>query len=478
MAAEIQTPRRGVHWGLEDPSFGGSPTSDASSAMNSTSSLDFINSQLVAHGFAPAPGISLDGIGSTDLERVVKCLLGMLSQRVDDMTRTEDLTTKLRTLSYDHERLTTMHHSAIDTAANAEREANLHKSRLTSTTRLLHASESAHKNTLAELQRARTAMQAVRATHQSELKKKEKEVEKIVERWGKLADIQAKLSTASSGLKCANLKVVTGTEVLGKGPELAELALEQAENARLRLSQENSRLQGLLLGAVNEAQSMLHLARKSDREEEVWTTFASVGWILMSGQPVPFTQSTLFPMAPQDTANDHLTSLLRALREAVTRPAAAIPAPAATASPVSVPDDRSQKESMAQAAQTQAVFDKFAEDLRAGNDSGDASIELMIAPVRDAEKERLEKIKAQLELERKNFTEAALKLGQDKVALEAERMKLLDEKRSWEVEKMLAELPPTPNPSSPLRASTSKKSRPQLSAQVASKGSHRWEGRC
>jgi hypothetical protein len=47
------------------------------------------------------------------------------------MSRTEDLTTKLRTLSYDHERLMTMYRTATDIAANAEREANLHKSRLT-----------------------------------------------------------------------------------------------------------------------------------------------------------------------------------------------------------------------------------------------------------------------------------------------------------------------------------------------------------
>ncbi|KAF7356417.1 hypothetical protein MVEN_00974500 [Mycena venus] len=457
MATEAQTPKKGVHWGLEDPSFG-SPFSDASSAMNSTSSLDFVNSQLVAHGFASAPGLSLDGINNADLERVVKCLLGMLSQRVDDMTRTEDLTTKLRTLSYDHERLTAMHRTATDTAANAERETNLHKSRLTATTRLLQASESAHKNTLAELQRARTALQAVRATHQTELKKKEKEVERIVERWGKLADMQAKLSNTPSGLKCANLKVVDGTEVIGTGPGVAELALEQAEEARQRLSQENARLRGLLLGAVNEAQAMLHLARKSEREE-----------------PVPFTLSTLFPMTPQDAATDRLTSLLVALREAVTRPLPTVITPSTSASSVPVPDgellrlqgvieqlkaeiERSQKESMVQAAQTQAVFDQFAGDRRiVDTDMGDASVDLMIAPVRDAEKERLERIKAQLELERRNFTDAALKLGQEKAALEAERMKLLDEKRSWEVDKMLAELPPTPNPHSPLKASTSKK---------------------
>jgi len=46
------------------------------------------------------------------------------------MSRTEDLTTKLRTLSYDHERMVSMHRTATDKGANAEREMNLHKSRL------------------------------------------------------------------------------------------------------------------------------------------------------------------------------------------------------------------------------------------------------------------------------------------------------------------------------------------------------------
>jgi hypothetical protein len=47
------------------------------------------------------------------------------------MARTEELTTKLRTLSYDHERLMSIHRTAMERAANAEREMNVHKSRLT-----------------------------------------------------------------------------------------------------------------------------------------------------------------------------------------------------------------------------------------------------------------------------------------------------------------------------------------------------------
>jgi hypothetical protein len=74
---------------------------------------------------------------------------------------------------------------------------------------------------------------------------------------------------------------------------------------------------------------------------------------------------------------------------------------------------------MAQAVETQAMFDQFAKDRRVvGDDIADASVELMIAPVRDAEKERLDGIKRQLDLERNKFTEAALKLGQEKADLE------------------------------------------------------------
>jgi outer membrane murein-binding lipoprotein Lpp len=49
----------------------------------------------------------------------------------EDMTRAEELTTKLRTLSYDHERLRTMHNAATETAEGAEREAAAARAKLT-----------------------------------------------------------------------------------------------------------------------------------------------------------------------------------------------------------------------------------------------------------------------------------------------------------------------------------------------------------
>jgi hypothetical protein len=56
-------------------------------------------------------------------------LLALSSQ--EDMARAEELTTKLRTLSYDHERLRTMHSVATATAEGAEREAAAARAKLT-----------------------------------------------------------------------------------------------------------------------------------------------------------------------------------------------------------------------------------------------------------------------------------------------------------------------------------------------------------
>lgn len=139
------TPPKGIHWNNTQLSPD-SPSASTESYI-STSSLDYVNAQLVAHGYVPSPGLSLDGLSGTDSDRVVKCLLGMLGQRVvsslallvndnltflqEDMSRTEQISTKLRTLTYDHERLLTMERTSKEKAANAEKEVHLYKTKLT-----------------------------------------------------------------------------------------------------------------------------------------------------------------------------------------------------------------------------------------------------------------------------------------------------------------------------------------------------------
>lgn len=81
------TPKKLVHWDINEASLSelGSPFFNGSmESVISTSSImmEYINSQLVAHGFISSPGLGLEGISNNNLDRAVKCLLGMLSQRV------------------------------------------------------------------------------------------------------------------------------------------------------------------------------------------------------------------------------------------------------------------------------------------------------------------------------------------------------------------------------------------------------------
>ena len=57
-------------------------TDGSSSEMGYTSSLQYLNAQLVAHGFAHNPGISLDGLSTSNMESAVKVLLSLMNQRV------------------------------------------------------------------------------------------------------------------------------------------------------------------------------------------------------------------------------------------------------------------------------------------------------------------------------------------------------------------------------------------------------------
>ncbi|KAG6829065.1 hypothetical protein H0H92_005839 [Tricholoma furcatifolium] len=454
MPVTIETPEKGEKYDL--PALSSPLIDDCSSVIDSVSSIDYINAQLVAHGFISPPGIILDGISKPHLDGIVKCLLGMLSQRVEDMTRTEELTAKLRTLTYDHERLMSLHRDSKERAANAEREMNVHKSRLgiSAATRTLQANEAAHKQTSAELQRTRVAMQGVRATYHTELKKKEKEVERMAEKWNKLADSQAKLMMVPSGLQCANLAVSTGAERLGTSSFL-ESTLDETERARSQLAVDNIFVRNLVVTAVNEVQSALHHVRPTTAENHE-----------AKPQPTPFTLTTLFPMHLAGNADDKLHSVIKNLKATLTtlseKQNLPVPSPQLTVSSPAASDvenqrlqnlintlqdelEQSRQQLATQASETRAMFDKFTKDHRTmTGEIAEMSVELMSAPLRDAERDRLDEIKKQLDQERQKFTEAAIELGKERKGLQAERIKLQDEKRAWQLEMMLADLPPTP----------------------------------
>jgi hypothetical protein len=148
--------------------------------------------------------------------------------------------------------------------------------------------EVAHKQTMGDLQRARTALQALRATHVAEIKKREKETEAMRERWSKLADAQLRISSLPSGMvflgSPANAPVLVEGNVSGAGGGggggskkgvvgVVEGALEEAEKARAALREENLELKGLVVDAANAVRKILHKAVSFDPDNLEFVRF-------------------------------------------------------------------------------------------------------------------------------------------------------------------------------------------------------------
>lgn len=131
----------------------------------------------------------------------------------------------------------------------------------------LQASEAAHKVTSTEMQKCRSSLQSVRQTYAAESKRREKEAEKMIERWAKISESQSKLSSIASGsnIKLSSFDIECNVRDDGdsqKGNELLENAYQEVETARKGLIDENLGLKNIVLSAANELSRMTHAIRK------------------------------------------------------------------------------------------------------------------------------------------------------------------------------------------------------------------------
>lgn len=186
----------------------------------------------------------------------------------------------------------------------------------------LQSCEASHKTTTQELQRLKSTLQTVRQTHAAEQKRREKDSERIVDRWTKLSDSQLKIGSASSGISfqstlANNIVSSKDDEIIGKGDSMLDHALEEAELARNELVEEIGGLKGIILASANELARTVHTARRKVEAVgvEVRSAFVVSISLLNSTQAPFFTMSDLFPPTPLGLANENFKSLLETLRE-------------------------------------------------------------------------------------------------------------------------------------------------------------------
>ncbi|KAF8757720.1 Afadin- and alpha -actinin-Binding, partial [Rhizoctonia solani] len=131
---------------------------------------------------------------------------------------------RLRTISYEHERVSNMLRAAKNEVLQAEREAEAAKTKAKfRTSKRYHIAQTSHNRTAAQLAQTTSANAALRAASAADLRKREQDVARLKERWQKLAGEQAKLGTVGAGW--------------GEGEEAAEGAMRDAIEARERLAE-------------------------------------------------------------------------------------------------------------------------------------------------------------------------------------------------------------------------------------------------
>ncbi|KIK75252.1 hypothetical protein PAXRUDRAFT_19156 [Paxillus rubicundulus Ve08.2h10] len=104
-------------------------------------------------------------------------------------------------------------------------------------------------------------------------------------------------------IRGANAEVVSGSEILRKGKGFLEVAQEHAESSRAELLDETTRLRRLTLMTTNRLQSMIHGIR----------TLASI----KSEELASLDHDAPFPLTPINAADDKLLSLFASANDAL-----------------------------------------------------------------------------------------------------------------------------------------------------------------
>ena len=107
------------------------------------------------------------------------------------------------------------------------------------------------------------------------MKKFEKDKDKLLERLSKIADSKQPMTAQ---FVCPNLDVSATQGRFEKG--YLDIALEDAENARVNLAEENDVLKKLVVDCANGAQGLVHRVKYRGDErnmaDEVWIAFPCV----------------------------------------------------------------------------------------------------------------------------------------------------------------------------------------------------------
>ncbi|RUS20402.1 Afadin and alpha-actinin-binding-domain-containing protein [Endogone sp. FLAS-F59071] len=454
---------------------------------NLSATAEYVNHQLISHGY-PAP-LRFINNDKSDASKIINCIFALLQQIEKDNGQHEDMMDNLHNQQSENGALTTNMAKLKQQLEQSERNVDTLKAKLNTCEENLKAETSRHKDTHEELQKAKQNLQHIKTQYAHELRKREQEYGKLKDRMQKVLNDKYKGSKISLTLvnPAPKSSTLPSKSDLSQDEEMFRENLNNYEERERMVLDENQSLRNALITLYQEIEILLRgqVAREG-RTLEVPVPSGSVNarYNLRSSTisnsdhrfssasfqqspSAPITAETARFQMPFDMTGANIVKDLKVLLAMLKEEWEGRPAnkklliTQEREHEMKEKDKEIEKQRMeiddlvAQLEEKRFVAEeqnKLIDRFLSGNFFQNANEEDMLnmsgmeltIPEVDEEAASLRHMREQLDQERRQFTEAAIKMGRERAALRAEREAFEEEKRSLQTQALLFSLPETP----------------------------------
>ncbi|KAJ3015220.1 hypothetical protein HKX48_004708 [Thoreauomyces humboldtii] len=404
-------------------------------------SVDFVNHELASAGFPEALQFSSFG-NAEEASRILNCICTLLQQRQKDVAFREDLQYRLRRLSSDNDDLAgsvARHKARLE---QTEKELVTAQNKLDTAQKSLKKEIEKHTTAREELKTVKSNFHYSKTQYNHDLRKRERDLQKLKERMQRTALDHSKVSITLVNPVAKTVATGSRKEPKRQDDVMYEVVMKNYEEREKELMSENQLLRETLFSTFSELKNRFEdsTAVKDLPRDRAASQEADEDTVDRAHFQMPFN-------LVQNSVQQRIRHVMLDLKDEWENLAENL-----------IAQERNPQSDIAermaaleeQNLQYQEIIEEQErllglqlQDMNALHEVVQAGDETSAAEILEQKRE-LEENKRQLERERSKFTEAAIKLGLERAALQRDKAAFEEQGRAQTTQAFLGSLPETP----------------------------------
>ncbi|KAH9266209.1 hypothetical protein BASA84_001253 [Batrachochytrium salamandrivorans] len=399
-------------------------------------SIDYVNRELVGLGLSAALSFKVAAESHSEVKMIVACIFSLLQQRQRDLVFRSDLQERLQLLLSDNDAMAATISRQKSKEESLERQISSVQNKLVTSTKAADKTAAKLLAMKEELKTTTTASQYSKAQYTHEIRRKTLEFNRLQQRLQKI--VTEKL-VSKAGMKLANplphsLKEIPNTSDGGvasikqdHSEEMYSIVMKNYEDREKQIMAENESLRQTLFVVFNDMKEYIELNHGQFVDGQIQKLR-------------PETMLALPPLAlrhPIQQAIEQGLNVLGSIQSGVSSEVSQELEAKVESLTKQIED---QKEAIAEQTRLLelALDHDFAVHTSAENESFMGADEDT-----EAQQTELQEQWQKLEMERRKFTDSAIRMGLERAALQHERVQFEEEKRSHDTMQFLRTLSPS-----------------------------------